>query len=678
MANNKDDWEDVPLEQGQDDWEDQEVDSMLPSMDTALETGQDFLTGASQGATLGAADEIGGGLAALLEKGAGKLGFGPSAIDEQLEAQGFDIQGNDLGDVYRQYQEAGEQASDLAKERSPYAEFGGQLGGALLSSTALGLNPAAIQGPKALLGQVASNKGAGQAALALLRGTATSGSRIGDAAARGAGMFAQASPALALESAMTSKSDIIGPESDLAGVAEDVGTGLSFGLPAMVGLNVAADAPGILKDKVGEKLGKVTDKVAEAFADEGNPKLRQMAKAYKEYGQELGIHPRSHGQDIAGQKFSQRDSKAAVGLHDVVDEADTALGVELGQSVEKATARGALIDISSDIQEAAKRVNDLTTIIPDLGSTRKSAAAFDKILNGMPQLTPTEVKNVIDDLDAAIGTFKAATNKDPAAVGTLNELFRHRKAVSDTFKKAVPEYAQAAQRFESFRQVLEQLVSGAKPSDITQVFYGQLRKQDEKVYDKLLDMIQNVQKTGQSSQPYRTAFTNFMDALQGFEAKELSSPVAKPSVLPTSDSIRKYLLNASDDSVLRGSVRQTTESRSIVPDFKEMIVGKAPSSGAYYAGKLSKNLEKKIQGPLVKGTMQMAKVVYNAPAQSISNLASRLETSGNFQQVGKALREAVENGDTAKKNAALFTIMQNPNARAFISSEDFPDVDKEE
>lgn len=678
MASNKDDWEDVPLDQGQDDWEDQPVDSVLPSMDTALETGQDFLTGASQGATLGFADELGGSISALLEKGAGKLGFGPSAVDEQLEAQGFDIEGNDLADVYRQYQQAGEQASDLAKERSPYAEFAGQLGGAALSSTALGLNPAAVQGPKALLSTLAANKGAGQAALALLRGTATSGSRIADAAARGVGMFGQAAPALALESVGTSKSDLVGPEADLGGVAEDVATGLSFGLPAMVGLNVAADAPGALKEKVGQKLEPIKEKVAAAFADEGNPRLRQMAKSFQEYGRDLGIHPRSHAADIAGPKFAQKDSKAASQLLNIVDTADAKLGQEVGESVQKATARGALIDIAPDIQAAAQRVNELTSILPDLGATRKSAAAFDKILNGMSQLTPIEVKNLIDDLDAAIGTFKSATNKDPAAIGTLNELLRHRKSVSETFKKAVPEYADASQRFESFRQVLEQIMSGDRPADVTQIFYGTQRNQDTKVYDKLLDMIQNVQKTGQAAQSHRTAFTNFMDALQAFEQKELSRAVPKQPVLPSSSAIRKNLLSASDDSVLRSSVRSTTESRSVVPDLKEAIVGKAPTSGAFWAGKLTKNIEKKLQSPVVKGTTQMSKIIYNAPAQALSNLASKLETSGSFQQVGKALREAVENGDTTKKNAALFTIMQNPNARAFISAEDFPDVDSEE
>lgn len=631
-----------------------------------LETAQDFSTGVAKGASLGALDELGGVIGAGVESGLGALGVGPSAVDEQLTAQGFTgTEPESFLQKYRGYQQASEQAQADAAARSPIAETLGQIGGGVTSGMALGgllgVGKAA-QGAKGLA-DIARDSGKAKAAMELLK--------------RGGTSYAKAAPALAVESALTSKEQLLGEDANIPGVAADVVGGQLFGLPAIVGLEGASQ---VVMPSVKKKLGAVSDKVSAAFADEGNPRLRQMAKAYTEYGQDMGIHPRSHAQDIAGQKFSQRDSKAASSILGVVDQADSKLGQEVGDSIKKATERGALIDISPDIDQAAQRVNDLATQIPDLGSNRKSAAAFDKILNRQPQLTPEELKGLIDDLDAAIGTFKSATNKDAAAVGTLNELLRHRKSISETFKKAVPEYAEAAQRFESFRNVLEQLVSGDRPADVTQVFYGNLRNQDQKVYDKTLDLIQNVQKTSQSSQQHRTAFTNFMDALENFqkqEAERLATDVNKQAVLPSVKDLRKFILNASDDSVLRGSVRTTSESRSILPDLREAIVGKAPTSGAYLAGKASKKIGEIGQKPLIQKTAALTKAVYKAPAQAVSNLASKLETSGQFAAVGKALREAVENGDSAKKNAALFTIMQNPNARAFISAEDFPDEEQE-
>lgn len=641
-------------------WLDQQLTEAKDVVMPAVETGIDFASGVAKGASMGALDELGGLAGAAVETGLGALGFGPSAVDADLEAQGFTVPKESFLQKYRGYQQASEQAQAEAAERSPIAETLGQIGGGVTSGMALGglLGVGKAGQGAQTLSEIAKNQGKAKAAMELLN--------------RGGSSFVKASPAIAAESALTSQAQLLGDEAQPMEVLKDVGGGLAFGLPAIIGLEGASQA---VMPSVKSKIGSVTDKVAAAFADEGNPRLRQMAKAYNEYGKDLGIHPRSHGQDIAGQKFAQRDSKAASNVLNVVDTADSKLGKAVGDSIETATARGALVDISPDIQAAAQRVNDLATQIPDLGSTRKSAMAFDKMLNGMPQLTPTEVKGLIDDLDAAIGTFKSATNKDAAAVGTLNELLKYRKSISETFKKAVPEYAEAASRFESFRNVLEQLVSGDRPADITQTYYGNLRNQDQKVYDKLIDLVQNVQKTGQSAQSHRTAFTNFMDSLQNFEQQELTRGATQ--VLPSADSLRKFILNASDDSVLRGSVRSTTESRSVVPDLKEAFIGKAPTSGAYLAGRAMKSAKIISQKPIITKTAAMTKAVYKAPAQAVSNLASKLETSGQFQQLGKALRESIENGDTAKKNAALFTIMQNPNSRAFIGAEDFPDAEEE-
>ena len=679
MAQNLDD-DDIVSVQGPDEEEDDIVEvapvpSMLQSVSDnamsaaspireALQTAQDFSVGTARGLTMNALDEIGGLIGAGVETGLGKLGFGPGAVDEQLKAQGFDVPEQSFLEKYRDYQQASEQAQKEAAERSPVAEILGQIGGGVTGGIALGgllgVGKAA-KGAQAI-SDIAKNQGKAKAAMELLR--------------RGGSSYAKAAPLIAAESALTSEEQLLGEQANPVGVAADVAGGLAFGLPAVIGLEAATQ--GVVPSIRG-KLDKVGGKIKDVFEDEGNPRLRQMARAYQYYGKDIGIHPRSHAEDIGGMKFSQRDSNIANMLTDVMGNADKKLGQEVGQSIEKATQRGAIIDVSPDIQAAAQRVAGLAQQLPDLGSSRKSQLAFEKILKGEPQLSPTEVKNLIDDLDAAIGTFKAATNKDAAAVGTLNELVRHRKAISDTFKKSVPEYAEAAQRFESFRNVLEQLVSGARPDEITGVFYGSLRNQDQKVFDKLLKMIEDTQSPINSTKDSRQSFSRFMDALEEFEAKELARPgVRVGKVLPDVRQIRKTILEASDDSVLRGSVRQTTESRSVLPDLREAAIGKAPTSGAYLAGRAMKSVENIGKKPVVQKTAAITKAIYNAPAQAVSNLASKLEASGNFSQVGKALRESLENGDTAKKNAALFTIMQNPNARAFISAEDFPDSENVE
>jgi hypothetical protein len=547
-------------------------------------------------------------IGAGVETGLGAIGVGPGAVDKELAAQGFQMPEDSFGDKYRTYQQASEKALDEAEERSPISNTIGQIAGGVTGGSVLG---AAMGVGKAASGaqtlsQIAKQSGKGKAGLELL--------------ARAGKGYVKASPAIALESALTSKEQLIGDDANPMGVAADVAGGLAFGAPAMLGITGLSD---VVAPAIGKRSAAVSKKISDAFASEDHPRLRQMAKAYTEYGQNIGIHPRSHGADISGPKFAQRDQKAVGSVMGTLDEADSKLGQQVGDSLNQATERGAIIDVSPDIQAAADRVSQLAETIPQLGNSRRSAAAYEKILAGEAQLNPLELKTLIDDIDASIGVFKASTNITPQDASTMSELMRFRSSISGTLKKNVPEYRQAAERFENFRQVLEQLISGDKPADVTNKFYGKVRDADSKVFNSLDRLVKNVQRDDAASQPSRTAFVNFMDALEGFEAKEASRLAANPKlqqVAPSSSQLRKTILDASDDSVLRGSSRATTQGRALVPDIKEAIIGKAPTSGAYFAGKISKKVE-----PVIAKTAAIGKAIYNAPAQTLSNLAVKLE-----------------------------------------------------
>lgn len=653
---------------------DPSLKDIVETGESALKTAQDFSIGAAKGLTLNAMDELGGAIGAGVETGLsyipGTSAYEARKIDEQLKAQGFEVPEESALEKYRTYQQGVEQAQEEAAARSPVASIGGEItgsmtGGALLGPL-LGLGTAPAIGPKALLSQIAQNQGKAKAAMDLLRGTATTGSRLVDLGVKGVTSYAKAAPLMAVEGALTSEKQLFGPEADVSGVMSDVGTNLAFGVPAVLGLEAASEGTKMLGGKVKEVAKKFEGRIQKAIQDEDNPRLRQLVKTYKEYGQKLGINPRSHAADIGPDGFSQRDQKAVNSVLDILNSADEKLGQEVGDSLVKATNKGSLININPEIESAFNRISELSKVIPQLGKSRKSQDAYAKILQGKNNFSPVELKNLIDDIDSSIGIFKAATNKGPQDVSTLNELIQFRKNISDTLKKSVPEYRDSAQRFEQFRNVLEQIISGAKPADITEKFYGNLENQQDKLYTKLLDIIENVQSTSRSNQSSRTAFSNFMESLGRFEQ---SNP-SKAKQLFDSQGLRKFILDASDDSNVRGGSRNVMESRGVIPDLKEAFIGKLPITGAYLAGKTNKIAAGLAQKPLIKNTIDLSKRIYNAPAQSLSNVASRLEASQNFSNLGKALRESIESGDTYKKNAALFTIMQNPNAKALINSDD--------
>lgn len=117
MANNnkepKDDWQDIP----HDDWVDTSGKADVGPADQgggALETAGDFTRGAAQTASFGFADELTGALEAAAKAGAGK---------DELK---------DLLANYEKYRNESRTKYDQAKERSPYAYFGGELAGGLI------------------------------------------------------------------------------------------------------------------------------------------------------------------------------------------------------------------------------------------------------------------------------------------------------------------------------------------------------------------------------------------------------------------------------------------------------------------------------------------------------------------------------------------------------------------
>jgi len=627
-----------------------------------LETARDFSVGAAKGLTAGSMDEIGGGVSAALES---LLGYIPGTsayqtreVDEKLKAQGFNVPEEDIWDKYRGYQQASEQAQKESEERSPYANLAGQIagsatGGALLGP-ALGLGTGAAKVKS--ISDIAKDSGKAKAALELLT--------------RGATSYAKATPLMAAEAAFTSENQLFGEDANRSGLASDVGTSLAFGLPAMLGIQATSELAGPAIKAVGKKLGapieSAQQKVMTALQDENNPRLRQMYKSYKVYGKELGINPRSHGAEIGPGGFAQNDIIATNTVLDKLEGIDTKLGQEVGDSLKKATERGALIDIDPNISAAAKRINDLVSIFPELGSSNRSERAYDKIMNGMSKLTPVELKNLIDDIDSSIGIFKSATNLDPKDASTLKELLTFRSSISDSLKKNVVEYRDTASRFEGFRNVLEQVISRDTPSEVTQKFYGKLKNKENDLYRSIVDMVQNVQNPSASSGKSKTSFSNFMKSLDEFK----SANPEKANELIDIPALRSFILDASDDSVLRDASKNVMQSRGVMPDLKEMVIGKAQTTGTYLAGKTVKKIEGFAQKPIIKGTSDFARRIYNAPAQSLTNIASKLETTGKFKSLGKALRESVESGNTYKKNAALFTIMQTPNARILINDND--------
>jgi len=68
--------------------------------------------------------------------------------------------------------------------------------------------------------------------------------------------------------------------------------------------------------------------------------------------------------------------------------------------------------------------------------------------------------------------------------------------------------------------------------------------------------------------------------------------------------------------------------------------------------------------------LKLSQNLYNASPEEISNVANILEQNEQFSAYGKSLRDSLQSNNSQKKNAILFSILQNPKIRKLIEPTD--------
>lgn len=623
------------------------LDKPSPGGPTLRESGQtimDFATGAAKGATLGAADELGGIISTGLEKAAsiipGTEAYKAAQIDEQLKAQGFQIPEESLMETYRGYQQASEQAQKQAAERSPIASTIGELGGniatGIAAGGALGIGKAAADAQKARpLLDIASKEGKLRAGLELLK--------------RGGTTAAQAAPVMALESVAGSENQLVGPDAQPMEVGKDVLDNLLFGGTAILGMQGVTDvaAPAVKKG-----IANVTEKIDDAAQD--NPFYRKVKRAF-ELGEE-GVNPTAERQK---QQLLMKQTEQTKGLLNDIMSADKKLGREVGASLEKATQAGQVINIDAPIGNAIKALDYSYQNLQDMQNVSRGREIFNKIADKLGgDVSPSEAKALLDDMDAFIGKFQASNNRTTAENNILETLVQSRRALSNTMKDQIEGYRTAAQRFENFRTLVpETILSADRPVDVTNVFMGNLRNVDQKLFDKLNLLATESTAEGSSAEKIIKAMGNLKKGMQQFEVEDAARGMQSP-LKETSEQFSKKIQSYADEAQMLRDM-QTVKSPSVSGS---NLIGAAAQlgKGGVLAGA-------NVAGRVSKPVANLSKKVYNMPAEKLSQYAQVMENTPGLQMYGKALRQGLENGDTAKKNAALFSIMQNPSARIIFN-----------
>jgi hypothetical protein len=647
------------------------TEKYLPSADTSNKVANylsDSVLDASraigQGYAIGAADEIGGAISAIAERPASYLRDIFNGVPSDLAGL---PESSELSDRYRQNQQEIQKEFEKSNDRSPVLSLAGQVAGGMTSGSAIGslLGVGQKAANVKSLAEIAKNEGKLKALLEL--------------GIRGGKSYAKASPGIALESALSSKEGGLLNEQERSKLLEDTVGGLMFGGLTSAGLEVATEVAKPLAKEASKNIkGSLSDFIADT------PLARQMKVSY-EYGKK-GINPK-------GQKFtldtdvnnnfnlSQLDNQRTEKLVKEIQDAEKRIGKNVGDSLKKAEINGKIVNLEPDTLQTLNQVSSIAAKYPELASNPRAGQIFGKIANGGKVVTPTEAKDLIDYMDSYIGKFESATNITPAERGILASLKESRQRFSNTLKIAIPEYGVAAERFNQFRHLVpETIIAGSTPVGVEGKRVADMNNYDIKLYTQLKRLNQGTTREGSATQPIREAYVNTIKGLKTFEQQE-ADRLAKGLITEndsafarTAQDIADEIKTNSDDAVARNSIDSLDPQTGVLKTFGSIITplgetGRATSlSAANFAGRMG-GMTKKIQQSPTNPISKVAYSIYNVPHEATLSLSQKLKSIPELSRYGVDLESALNFPDQNRKNQVLFTIMQNPKARAFVKDE---------
>jgi hypothetical protein len=597
----------------------------------------DFSLGAAQGLTLGFADELAAGAGVLLDPLISRLS-GETALDEQLRQEGATIPQS--GTTYKQELKRSRREFDRAAKESEYLYGAGYLGGSLPSGQALGgALSLATKGTR--LGQLAQASKAG---------------RVGKMAVEGA-------LGAGIEAIGSSEGSVTGTPEQQEQLASDLATGVGIGA-------VAGGGIGALGQVAAPAAKKMLEPVAEFTKDiyENTPYLRQLAGSFKKYGMDYGVSPRSEkaiqtgvmGVE-GGTPFSQLNLKRTGEVVDVLEKTKETLG----KNVEKSLSSDLKLDMDDAVRNFSDNFNRVAAELPSINKDEKVKDILQLLSkNKYNSLNPKEVKSLTDQLSNIINRTESSKYSSMELEELSKLLNTFRKDLDTNLKNALPEYAKAANDYTKFMQAAyEQPIMGKYSPELSDLFYSNLKDPElklTKAYEKLIE------ETGKlSATDTQTSFSNLQRALQKLESEGV------PLNFKSKDFLKK-LKDYADDAAIRDAVVHTQESQAGPTKAMGLLTGLGETGKAWsYLGaqKAGKYVGRPVQS-LSSKVQSLSSKLYNAPIDQLDTLANRLTQIPELEMLGRSLKEGIESNDSFKRNAALFSIMQNPSAKLLIDSDE--------
>ena len=585
----------------------QKVSDYIPSRETL----SDFGNATKQGVSFGFSDEI----AAKIQSMAG-------ATPEEKEAIYNEVIAEERAKIAQ------------AEERSPYASMAGEITGAILPAIATGgtslYGTLGKQGLKEALKQ-----GGKKQLLKAIAGKAALGGVEG-----------------ATAGALTGAGKAESNKDRLSGAYEGGKSGAMFGTGAGL-IAPAAELTGMAGKKILDKADEFVEKT---------PYLRQMKTVFDEA---KGGAPRSTS-DIGVAAMAKESQEGISGLTNRVLQADQQFGQKIGSLIDDASNKGVTLKIDEAMDEASTKLQSILAKDPDIIGEREFQRLAQEILDlKSSKLTPVAAKRLRDNVNALADKLQ-----DIPHLRNVAQEFQG--SLKNLMEAQVPGLKEASAQFKQFREAVPETILGkGKLTEFSDNWFGSLKNKEEKLSESVRSLLETVSSPGESRKIAQTTINQLTEQLK-----------AKPEMLKAMgfDSIEDFIKNirkAGDKEAIAQAMLGYEPRIGLGKELKSLALGglgttaKGLSLGASNVAGQAVGGVQKIASKVTQPVANMSRKIYRASDDVLRNFASKVQQTPGLEGAGNVLMKALDNKSSVAKNAALFSLLQKPEARNVMKDFDF-------
>jgi hypothetical protein len=575
---------------------------------------KDTALGIGSGATMGFGDEI----AAGIEAGVGAL------------------QGDDFFEKYRQYQKENEAMFEQAKERSPWLYGAGELVGGVGSTLAMPIGGLA--------------KGA------------SIGAKIGLGALEGG-------VAGTLYGAGTSKETLDNPLQ----LAEDAASsGLIGGITGGIATPVMS--------KLGSKASELI-----ASQNKKSPLFRQLVTLPIESGIERGrgntdapkYGSYNYWRDV-GQKIPKEESSNLMGQ---IEGAKSHIQQQYGDVLERGKQLGVSWD-SPSLLQSPETVRFLNAVKEFKPAVYESDPIIAKIANGNP-IDPLEMQkmkelssNLFNEINNKTTVYTPNTNYQDDFLNfnkfSKNELVDKLKSNS-----GVSVYDLVNKRYGDVNDLMSNVINAKHPDQLLPEYADKLSESQKLRFgDTITDYLKHARGSEAIHTNTQIAGDTLVDTISDIGAKEKSiSEGIKLGSQPLGLDLGAYK-GAFDPESFTKNVLPAGELKRTIRDTSDLYQSLARNRGMTVQGGALTGPKGLLGETLSFGAKHGQTNLYKVGKiagwsdDALRGVADKLENTKIMAPAGKVLRTALDNKNTALKNATLFSLLQKPEFRSMFQEDE--------